>query len=71
LRFVGQGRGFAEFSKFAEVHGLKTHEFGKFVHPANVPRLLEQIDCLLYFSQDNPIDDFSNIVCEALSRMIF
>lgn len=66
LRFVGQGKGFAEFSKFATVRGLKTHEFKKFVHPANVPQLLGQIDYLLYFSQDNPIIDFSNIVCEAL-----
>ena len=66
LRFVGQGKGFAEFSKFAEVHGLKTHEFREFVHPANIPQLLGQIDYLLYFSQDNPIEDFSNIVCEAL-----
>ena len=66
LRFIGQGRGFAEFSKFVEARGLKTHEFRKFVHPANVPQLLGQIDYLLYFSQDNPIKDFSNIVCEAL-----
>ncbi len=66
LRFVGQGRGFAEFSKFAEVHGLKIHEFRKFIHPANVPQLLGQIDYLLHFSQDNSIIDFSNIVCEAL-----
>jgi len=66
LRFIGQGRGFAEFSKFVEIHGLNTHEFKKFVHPANVPQLLEQIDYLLYFLQDNPIKDFPNIACEAI-----
>ncbi|MCG2816099.1 MAG: glycosyltransferase [Pseudomonadota bacterium] len=66
LRFVGQGKGFAEFSRFAEARGLKTHEFRKFVHPAIVPQLLDRIDYLLCFSQDNPIKDFSNIMCEAL-----
>ncbi len=66
LSFVGQGKGFDEFSRFAEVRGLKTHEFSKFVHPANVPQLLGRIDYPLFFSKDNPINDFSNIVCEAL-----
>jgi len=31
-----------------------------------MPNLLKDIDFLLYFTQDNPIKDFSNIVCEAL-----
>jgi len=66
LNFVGQGKGFQEFSRFAKARGLKTHEFSKFVHPANVPQLLGQVDYLLCFPQDNPIKDFSNIVCEAL-----
>jgi len=66
LSFVGQGKGFDEFTRFAEARGLKTHEFTQFVHPAKVPQLLGRIDYLLCFSQDNPIKDFSNIVCEAL-----
>lgn len=66
LHLVGQGKGFGEFAKFVEAHGLRTHEFRKFVHPVNMPYLLGHIDYLLYFSQDNPIKDFSNIVCEAV-----
>lgn len=31
-----------------------------------MPNLLHTIDYLLYFTQDNAIRDFSNIVCEAL-----
>jgi len=66
LHLVGQGKGFREFAKFVEAHGIRTHEFRKFVHPVNMPYLLGHIDYLLYFSQDNPIKDFSNIVCEAV-----
>ncbi len=66
LSFVGQGKGFEEFSRFAQTCGLETHEFSKFVHPSNVPQLLGRIDYLLCFSQDNPTKDFSNILCEAL-----
>jgi glycosyltransferase involved in cell wall biosynthesis len=66
LLFVGQGKGFNDFSQFVEGSELKAYECGKFVHPANIPNLLHTIDYLLYFTQDNPIRDFSNIVCEAL-----
>ncbi len=31
-----------------------------------MPRLLKSIDFLLHFTKDNPIQDFSNILCEAL-----
>ncbi len=31
-----------------------------------MPSLLGKIDYLLYFEKDNPIKNFSNIVCEAL-----
>jgi hypothetical protein len=66
LLFVGQGIGFKDFSRFVESSGLKNYEFRKFVHPANMPNLLNNIDYLLYFVQDNPIKDYSNIVGEAL-----
>ena len=66
LLFVGQGKGFKNFSRFVDSSGLKTYEFRKFVHPANMPNLLNNIDYLLYFVQDNPIRDYSNIVGEAL-----
>jgi len=66
LLLVGQGKGYKEFSRFVESSGLKSYEFRQFVHPANMPNLLSNIDCLLYFAQDNPIRDFSNIVGEAL-----
>jgi len=66
LHFVGQGKGFTEFAKFVSEHDLKTHEFKKFIHPVHMPSLLGNIDYLLYFEKDNPIKDFSNILCEAL-----
>ena len=66
LLFVGQGKGFNDFLQFVEGSELKTYEFRKFVHPANMPDLLHTIDYLFYFMQNNPIRDFSNIVCEAL-----
>ena len=66
LRFVGQGKGFIEFEKFVNDHNMKPPEFKKFIHPAHMPSLLDDIDYLLYFQKDNPIKDFSNIVCEAL-----
>jgi len=40
--------------------------FKNFVHPANMPDLLANVDFILSFFRDNPIRDFSNIVCEAL-----
>ena len=66
LKIVGQGRGFSEFAKFVEENGLKYYEHNNFVHPTHMPSLLGNIDYLLYFEKDNPIKDFSNIVCEAL-----
>lgn len=66
LVFIGQGNGFNEFSKFVSQSGLKSFEFKKFIHPSRMPNLLNNIDFLLYFCQDSPIKDFSNIVCEAL-----
>ena len=66
LLFVGQGKGFNDFSRFVEDSQLQSYEFGKFVHPVNMPNLLNSIDFLLCFSKDNPIKDFSNILCEAL-----
>jgi len=66
LLWLAQGNGFSEFSKYLENQKLKRHEFKEFIHPSFMPDLLKQIDFLLYFLQDNPIKDFSNIVCEAL-----
>lgn len=66
LFFVSQGKGIKDFSGFVENHGLKSYELRNFVHPINMPDLLKDIDFLLYFTQDNPIRDFSNLVCEAL-----
>ena len=66
LLFISQGKGFKDFSEFVLKCGLSTYEFRKFVHPGNMPRLLEGIDFLLCFVKDDPIKDFSNILCEAL-----
>jgi len=66
LIFVGQGKGFEDFSEFISERGLKNFEFRQFVQPANMPRLLNEIDFLICFTKDNPIHDFSNILCEAL-----
>jgi glycosyltransferase involved in cell wall biosynthesis len=66
LLFVSQGKGIKDFSGFVKTRGLTTYELRDFVHPINMTDLLKNIDFLLYFNQDNPIRDFSNIVCEAL-----
>ena len=66
LIMIGQGKGYEDFAHHAENRGLNMTEFKRFVHPEHIPALLAQIDYLLFFSQDNPIKDFSNIVCEAL-----
>jgi len=66
LIFVGQGKGFDNFLRYIKDHNLKTFELRKFVHPENMPALLSNVDYLLYFVQNNPIKDFSNIVCESL-----
>lgn len=66
LIFVGQGKGLDDFAGYIKERNLKTYEFRNFVHPGNMPNLLSGIDFLLYFNQDNPIRDFSNIVCESL-----
>lgn len=66
LLFISQGKGFKDFSEFVLKCGLSNYQFRKFVHPGNMPRLLESIDFLLCFVKDNPIKDFSNILCEAL-----
>lgn len=63
---MGQGKGFEDFSGFVSGHDLARCEFRQFVHPANMPRLLNEIDFLISFSKDNPIHDFSNVFCEAL-----
>ena len=64
--FVGQGKGFQDFSEFVLGYDLRGFEFRQFVHPANMPRLLNEVDFLLYFVRDSPMKDFSNILCEAL-----
>ena len=51
-----QGKGFSEFVKFIEESGLKIHNLQKFIHPAHMPALLGNIDYLLYFEKDNPIE---------------
>ena len=66
LLLIGQGKGYADFAHHVEIRGLNGIEFRKFVHPESMPALLAQIDYLLFFTQDNPIKDFSNIVSEAL-----
>lgn len=66
LIFVGQGKGFEDFSEFVSGYDRGKWEFRQFVHPANMPRLLNEIDFLIFFAKDNPIHDFSNILCEAL-----
>ena len=66
LLFVGQGNGFNDFSNFVKQSGLEYYEFKKFIRPEKMPDLLNSIDFLVYFCQDSPIKDFSNIVCEAL-----
>ena len=66
LIFIGQGKGFDNFLRYINDHNLKTFELRKFVHPENMPALLSNVDYLLYFVQNNPIKDFSNIVCESL-----
>ncbi len=66
LILVGQGKGILDFQQYVDRQGLKNHEFKKFVHPVQMPHLLGNIDYLLYFEKNNPIKDFSNIVCEAL-----
>ena len=66
LIFVGQGKGLEDFSGFVSGHDLAKCEFRQFVHPANMPRLLNEIDFLICFAKDNPIHDFSNVFCEAL-----
>lgn len=66
LIIVGQGRGFEDFSEFVAGYGLARCEFRRFVHPSNIPRLLNEIDFLICLGKDNPIQDFSNIFCEAL-----
>lgn len=66
LVFIGQGNGFREFSRFVNQSGLESFEFKKFIHPSKMPDLMNNIDFLLYFCQDSPIKDFSNIICEAL-----
>ena len=66
LIFISQGKGFKNFSEFISERGLKNLEFRQFVHPVNMPNLLKGIDFLLHFNKDNPIKDFSNILCEAL-----
>ncbi|MBL7075570.1 hypothetical protein ISS37_10075 [candidate division KSB1 bacterium] len=66
LIFVGQGKGFEDFSEFVSGYGLRGFEFRQFVHPANMPGLLNEIDFLICFTKDNPIKDFMNIFSEAL-----
>jgi len=66
LFLVGQGKGFQDFSEFVSGYGLRKFEIRQFVHPVNMPRLLNEIDFLICFAKDNPIHDFSNIFCEAL-----
>lgn len=66
LLLVGQGNGFSDFQQYVDRQGLKNHEFKKFVHPVRMPSLLNSIDYLLHFEKNNPIKDFSNIVCESL-----
>jgi hypothetical protein len=66
LRFVGQGKGFKEFSKYINKIALKTYLFENFIHPVNMPDLLSQTDFLIRFEANDPVKDISNIVSEAL-----
>ncbi len=66
LFFIGQGIGYEDFLRYTAEQDLKKHTFRNFVHPANMPDLLANVDFILSFFRDNPIRDFSNIVCEAL-----
>ena len=66
LKFIGQGNGLSEFARFSNENELKRSEFHDFVHPARMPSLLGEVDCLLHFEKHNPIHGFSNLICEAL-----
>ena len=66
LVFIGQGKGLNDFSDFVSGYDRGKWEFRQFVHPANMPRLLNEIDFLIFFAKDNPIRDFSNVFYEAL-----
>lgn len=67
LLFVGQGKGFKKFSDYVERYKeLQEYEYRTFVHPVNMSTLLNEIDFLICFTRDNPIRDYTNILCEAL-----
>jgi len=66
LIFVAQGKGLEAFSEYILKSGLRTFEFMNFVHPANMPSMLSEVDFLFYLIRKAPIKDFSNILLEAL-----
>ena len=66
LRFIGQGKGSESFMKYTWEKGLQSFVVHAFAHPAAMPGILESLDYLIIFSRENPIKDFSNLMCEAL-----
>lgn len=63
---VSQGVGLKDFRKYADGRIASAIEWREFVHPAEMPELLQSVSGVFAFQQDLPFPAFSNVVVEAL-----
>ena len=63
---VSQGIGLKDFRKYVEVGIGSVIEWKEFVHPLEMPQVLQSVNGIFVLQQDLPFPVFSNIVVEAL-----
>jgi len=63
---VSQGVGLPDFKQYAEDRIGSIIEWKEFVHPLEMPRLLQSVSGIFALQQDLPFPVFSNLVMEAL-----
>jgi len=63
---VAQGIGLKDFRKYVEERIASYIEWKEFVHPAEMPHLLQSVSGVFAYQRDLPFPAFSNVVVEAL-----
>lgn len=63
---LSQGAGFTDFRKYVEERLTSPVEWRSFVHPLEMPSLLQAISGVFVLQQDLPFPVFSNLAAEAL-----
>ncbi len=64
--FITQGVGLENFKKHVNDNSDVDIQWGKFVHPFEMPRILNSINGIFLLEEELPINNFSNLFVEAI-----